>query len=98
MTTNRPWPEDEDNAAIEMFSEGRNIEYIRMYLPRPENAPTRTTGAVNSRMSLLYSQGKINITRGDGNPREFDMEAVIEERANQEVARRLERLRQHLVW
>jgi len=93
MTTNRPWPEDEDNAVIEMFSEGKSIEYIRMYLPCPEDAPTRTTGAVNSRMSLLYSQGKINITRGDGSPREFDIQAEIEERVNQEVARVLERLR-----
>ena len=96
MTTHRTWPEDEDDAAIEMFCQGRSIDSIRLHLPRPEGATSRTANAINARMNLLYAQGKINITRGDGNPREFDLEAEIEERVEQGVAEVMARLRRDL--
>ena len=86
MTTNRLWTEEEDEAIIEMFCQGKSIHYIRLRLPRPDDAPIRTANAINARMNLLYYQGKINITRGDGNPREFNLEAEIEERVNQALA------------
>ena len=86
MTTNRLWTEEEDEAIIEMFCQGKSIHYIRLRLPRPDDAPIRTGNAINARMNLLYYQGKINITRGDGNPREFNLEAEIEERVNQVLA------------
>ena len=96
MTTHRTWPEDEDDAAIEMFCQGRSIDSRRLHLPRPEGATSRTANAINARMNLLYAQGKINITRGDGNPREFDLEAEIEERVEQAVAEVMARLRRDL--
>ena len=96
MTTHRTWPEEEDDAAIDMFCQGRSIDSIRLHLPRPEGATSRTANAINARMNLLYAQGKINITRGDGNPREFDLEAEIEERVEQGVAEVMARLRRDL--
>ena len=86
MTTNRLWTEEEDEAIIEMFCQGKSIHYIRLRLPRPDDALIRTYNAINARMNLLYAQGKINVTRGDGNLREFNLEAEIEERVNQEIA------------
>ena len=96
MTTHRTWPEEEDDAAIDMFCQGRSIDSIRLHLPRPQGATSRTANAINARMNLLYAQGKINITRGDGNPREFDLEAEIEERVEQGVAEVMARLRRDL--
>ena len=96
MTTHRTWPEEEDDAAIEMFCQGRSIDYIRLHLPRPEGATSRTANAINARMNLLYTQGKINIARGDGNPREFDLEAEIEERVEQAVADAIAQIRRNL--
>ena len=92
MTTNRLWTEEEDEAIIEMFCQGKSIHYIRLRLPRPDDAPIRTANAINARMNLLYTQGKINITRGDGNPREFNLEAEIEERVNQVLADFMEKI------
>ena len=80
MTTNRLWTTEEDEAVIEMFCQGHSIHHIRLHLPRPEDAQMRTHNAINARMNLLYSKGRINIIRGDGIPREFDLEAEIKER------------------
>ena len=96
MTTHRTWTEEEDDAAIDMFCQGRSIDSIRLHLPRPEGASSRTANAINARMNLFYAQGKINITRGDGNPREFDIEAEVEERVEQAVAEVIARLRRDL--
>ena len=92
MTTNRLWTEEEDEAIIEMFCQGKSIHYIRLRLPRPDDALIRTYNAINARMNLLYAQGKINVIRGDGNPREFNLEAEIEERVNQQIADLKEKL------
>ena len=92
MTTNRLWTEEEDEAIIEMFCQGKSIHYIRLRLPRPDDTPIRTANAINARMNLLYAQGKINVIRGDGNPREFNLEAEIEERVNQQIADLKEKL------
>ena len=96
MTTHRPWPEEEDDAAIEMFCQGRSIDSIRLNLPRPEGVTSRTANAINARMNLFYAQGKINIIRGDGNPREFDIEAEVEERVEQATADVMVRIRRDL--
>ena len=86
MTTHRTWTEEEDDAVIEMFCQGRSIDSIRLNLPRPETVTCRTANAINARMNLFYAQGKISIVRGDGIPREFDIEAEVEERVQQVLA------------
>ena len=86
MTTHRTWTEEEDDAVIEMFCQGRSIDSIRLNLPRPETVTSRTANAINARMNLFYAQGKISIVRGDGIPREFDIEAEVEERVQQVLA------------
>jgi len=96
MTTHRTWTEEEEDAAIEMFCQGRSIDYIRLHLLRPEGSTSRTANAINARMNLLYTQGKINITRGDGNLREFDIEAEVEERVEQATADAMARLQREL--
>ena len=63
---------------------------------RPEGSTSRTANAINARMNLLYTQGKINITRGDGNLREFDIEAEVEERVDQAVRDAIAHLRREL--
>ena len=96
MTTHRKWTEDEEDAAIEMFCQGRSIDYIRLHLLRPEGSTIRTTNAINARMNLLYAQGKINIARGDGNPRDFNLEAEVQERVDIAVGDAIARLRREL--
>ena len=84
------------DAAIEMLCQGRSIDYIRLHLLRPEGSTSRTTNAINARMNLLYAQGKINIARGDGNPREFNLEAEVQERVDKAVGDAIARLRREL--
>ena len=96
MTTHRTWTEEEEDAAIEMFCQGRSIDYIRLHLLRPEGTTSRTANAINARMNLLYAQGKINIARGDGYPREFNLEAEVQERVDKEVGDAIARLRREL--
>ena len=96
MTTHRTWTEEEEDAAIEMFCQGRSIDYIRLHLLRPEGTTSRTANAINARMNLLYAQGKINIARGDGTPREFNLEAEVQERVDQAVRDAIAHLRREL--
>jgi len=97
MTTHRTWTEEEDDAAIEMFCQGRSIDSIRLNLPRPETVTSRTANAINARMNLFYAQGKISIVRGDGIPREFDIEAEVEERVEQVLADVTAQFRQDMI-
>lgn len=56
----------------------------------------RTHNAINARMNLLYSKGRINIIRGDGIPREFDLEAEIKERVEEVKAEIIELIQTHI--
>ena len=96
MTTNRLWTKEEDEAVIEMFCQGHSIHHIRLHLPRPEDTQMRTHNAINARMNLLYSKGRINIIRGDGIPREFDLEAEIKERVEEVKAEILAMIHTHI--
>lgn len=79
MYTNRRWSQEEEESLIEKILQGRSVEYIRMNLPRANGDEIRTTNAIRSRIGLLYHQGKINITEGNGRLRESAIEAVLRE-------------------
>ena len=60
MTTHRTWSEQEDNVAIEMFCQGRSIDYIRLHLLRPEGTPSGTANAINARMKDSNGTNTLN--------------------------------------
>lgn len=70
MSEWRRWNDDETNGLIAMVLDGFSILEIIERLPRLDSSvKRRSENAIRSRIGLLYSQGKINASRGSGKPR-----------------------------
>lgn len=73
----RRWNDDETNGLITMVLDGVSILEIIERLPRLDSSvKRRTENAIKSRIGLLYSQGKINTSRGSGEPRIYQRPAI----------------------
>ena len=77
MYTNRRWSQEEEESLIQNILQGRSVDYIRINLPRADGDEIRTINAIRSRIGLLYHQGRIDITEGNGQPRESELVAVL---------------------